>query len=238
MNVADLMTRNVITAGLGTSVRHAADLMLAHRVSGLPVVDDDGQLVGLVTEGDLLRRAELGFADIVHPWQSAVSQAGLARDFVKRHSWRVADVMASPVTTIAETASISEAAQVMDTRGIKRLPVVRERMLVGIISRADLLHCIADERPDPIARGDEAIRISVAARLTEAAATLGGVLPKVTVRDGIVHLWGALASLACRDVARVIVETVPGTRGFEDHTRISPAAEGQSEGTSVLTPRA
>ena len=102
MHVADLMTRKVITVGLGSSVRHAADLMLNHRISGLPVVDDAGLLAGLVTEGDLLRRAELGVPDTAHPWQAATSPAGLTRDFVKRNSWRVSDVMTSPVTTVSE----------------------------------------------------------------------------------------------------------------------------------------
>ena len=186
--------------------------MLNHRISGLPVVDDAGLLAGLVTEGDLLRRAELGIPDAAHPWQAATSPAGLTRDFVKRNSWRVSDVMTSPVTTVSESTSIADVARLMDARGVKRLPVLQDGALVGIISRADLLHCIADDRPADIAQGDDAIRTSVAARLRDATVLLGGDLPTVTVRDGLVHLWGTVRSADCHDVTRVIVDGVPSAQ--------------------------
>lgn len=216
MNVADLMTRNVVTVGPGTSVRHAAELMLAHRVSGLPVVDDDGAVVGLVTEGDLLRRAELG----------GVSAAGSsaedeARGLVKSQSWRIADVMAVPVVSVTEATAISEVVRLLDTHGIKRLPVLRDGHLVGIVSRADLLHCIADARPERIAQGDDALRISVAARLREARDTIGD-LPTVTVRDGVVHLWGSVGSIAARDAARVVAESAPGAGDCSNHLTVTP----------------
>jgi len=229
MNVADLMTRNVVAVGLGNSVRHAAQLMLSHRVSGLPVVDDSGTLVGLVTEGDLMRRFELGLPDTPsHPWIGAVSPEGTARDFVKRRSWRVADVMAAPVVTVTETTTIAEAAKLLDTRGIKRLPVLRDGRLVGILSRADLLHCIADGQSAEIARGDDAIRLSVAARLQEAGTVLG-TAPTVTVHNGIVHLWGIMRTEASRDAARVVVEGLAGVNGLDDHTTVSsPVISGKA----------
>lgn len=215
MNIADLMTRNVVSVGPGTGVRHAAELMLRHRVSGLPVIDDSGTLVGMVTEGDLLRRLQPGLPGRV----SQETSAGAARDFVRRRSWRVSDVMTTPVVTTTEAASIADAAQVLETRAIKRLPVLRNGQLVGLLSRADLLHCVADERPPEIAKGDEAIRLSVATGMRDAEAILM-TPPTVIVRHGVVHLWGVLPSKASRDAARVIAENVPGTVGVEDHTTI------------------
>lgn len=220
MHVADLMTRNIVSVGPGTGIRHAAELMLKHRVSGLPVIDDSGTLVGMVTEGDLLRRLQPFLpGPRAQKWSEAGSPAGAARDFVKRRSWRVSDVMTTPVVTITETASVADAAQVLDTRAIKRLPVLRNGHLVGLLSRADLLHCVADERPPEIARGDDALRLSIATSMREAE-TILGTPPTVIVWHGVVHLWGALPSEASRDAARVIAENVPGTAGVEDHTTI------------------
>jgi CBS domain-containing protein len=219
MIVADVMSRALVTVMPGHSVRHAAQIMLDHHVSGLPVVDDLGQLVGMLTEGDLLRRVEFGPTDALPRWLAATSPDGVALDYVKSHSWRVSDVMTKPVVTITESAPLADAAALFGTRGIKRLPVVRGAQLVGLISRADLLGVIATTMPEFVAGGDDAIRTSAEARLRDAT-TVFAHRPDVTVANGVVHLWGHVRSQAERDAARVACEGVHGINGVEDHLTI------------------
>ena len=215
MRVADIMSKQLVTLMPGHSVRHAAQIMLEHGVSGVPVVDGD-KLVGILTEGDLLRRVELSTEG--NRSRFPLSSAGTARDFVRTHSWRVADVMSSPVVTINEDMSLADAAVLLSTRGIKRVPVLRDGVLVGILSRADLLKIIVQSRPEQIADGDEALRRAAQARIGELA--LFSVLPMVTVEDHVVHLWGVVRSEAERDAARVAVEAIPGISGMENHLKL------------------
>lgn len=220
MIVADVMSRALVTLMPGHSVKHAAQIMLDHNVSGLPVVDGDGQLVGILTEGDLLRRVEFGPSGERPLWIAANAPEGTARDYVRSHSWRVSDVMSRPVATITEEATLADAAVIFGTRGIKRLPVVRDGQLVGIVSRADLLRRLASAMPDVVSGGDDAIRTSARARLRETAAIFA-VLPEVTVIDGVIHLWGKVRSEAERDAARVACESVHGINGVEDHLTLA-----------------
>src|SRR5262245_17157717 len=155
MKVKDVMATNVVTVSPDNSVKHAAGIMLDNRVSGLPVVDDEGALVGLISEGDLLRRSELGLRIIARSGQSA-SEEERATAYVKSHGWKVADVMSGNVVTVDEERDLSHAATLMVENGIKRLPVIRNGKLVGIVSRADLLPAIATARLDQTAPGDEA----------------------------------------------------------------------------------
>ncbi len=215
MRVADIMSKQLVSLMPGHSVRHAAQIMLDHRVSGLPVVDA-GKVVGLLTEGDLLRRIELGSEGRVSPL--LLSPGGVARDFVRTHSWRVADVMSAPVITVNEEMTLTDAALLLSTRGIKRVPVVRDGALVGILSRADLLKVIALSRPEHIAEGEEALRRAAQARIGEL--TVFAVPPMVTVEGHVVHLWGEVRSRAERDAARVAVETIPGLESIEDHLKV------------------
>ena len=215
MRVSDIMSKQLVTLMPGHSVRHAAQIMLEHRVSGVPVVEND-TVVGMLTEGDLLRRVELGTEG--KPQHSAVSPAGTARDFVRTHSWCVADVMSSPVVAVVDTMSLADAAVLLSTRGIKRVPVLHDGQLVGILSRADLLKIIAQSRPERMVEGDEALRRAAQARVSELG--VFAVAPTVTIEGRIAHLWGTVRSQSERDAARVAVETVPGLAGTEDHLRI------------------
>lgn len=226
MNASDLMSTTLVTLSPGSSVRHAARLMLDQNVSGLPVVDDAGKVVGMVTEGDLIRRAELGIPGLrPSRWLGAVSPEGAARDYVRRHSWRVADVMSSPVVSVDVDAPAAEVAALLDARGIKRVAVTREGRLAGIVSRADLLRLVADHDPGQIAAGDDALMRSALTRLRDMSG-LVETCPTVTVENGIVHLWGTVGSEAERDACRVAVESVPGVGGVADHLTVtaSPAA--------------
>ena len=215
MNVADIMTRDLVSLMPGHSVRHAAQIMLEHRVSGVPVVEND-KVVGMLTEGDMLRRVELGTEG--RSLHFLLSPDGAARDFVRTHSWRVADVMSSPVVTVADTMPLADAAVLLSTRGIKRVPVLRGGQLVGVLSRADLLKIIAQSQCEKAVEGEEALRRAAQARLAEIP--IFATAPIVTVEGHVAHLWGVVRSQAERDAARVAVEAVPGLGGTEDHLRL------------------
>lgn len=216
MKVADVMTTEVVTVSLNNAVRQAAKLMLQHGVSGLPVLDDDNKLVGVITEGDLLRRSELGFSAVADHSPGTLSNDDRARAYAKSHAWRVGDVMVEELVTVTEDASVGEAAALMQERRVKRIPVLRNGMLVGIISRADVLQAIVAAKPESIASGDEAIRRSILVRLSEDTG-LTDANVGVTVKDGLVHLWGDVPSAACRRAARIVAEEVPGVKGVVEH---------------------
>ncbi len=218
MRIRDLATFRVFTASPDTSVRHAAKIMLEHRISGLPVINDDMKLVGIITEGDLIRRFEMGLGRIQQT-EGADRQARDARDYVKRHSWKVGDVMTRNVVTIGEKESVGRAAQLLEERGIKRLPVTSEGKLTGIVSRSDLLRVLAVSAPEPIAAGDEALRTSIATRLQEVFGSRGAHI-NISTLDGNVRLSGELASSDERDAARVIVENILGVKCIENELRI------------------
>lgn len=217
MLAKDLMTSKVVTVGTGNSIWHAAQIMLDHDVSGLPVVDDSGRLAGMLTQGDLLHRIELGTegADVA-PEQRLGA-------YVKAHSWNVGDVMTATVVSAGEETPIHAVATLMDRHRIRRLPVVREGKLVGIISRKDLLRVIAAAKRDTIPPGDDAMRRAILARLT-VNPDLRGAHLTVTVSGGIVHLGGTIGSDAEREVARVTAGGVRGVEGVCDHMQVLDSA--------------
>ena len=158
MNAKDVMTRTVVTVSPDHSLRHAARIMLDRGISGVPVVDDDSRLVGIVTEGDLLRRSELTGPGLSS--QQPETSDEKARAYVKSRSWKVADVMSSDLVPVDEETPVARIAALMSERGIKRVPVMRGRRLVGIVSRADLLRVLIAAKIDDAASGDDAIRRS------------------------------------------------------------------------------
>ena len=216
MKVEDVMSTKLITVSPDNAVRQAARLMMENRVSGLPVVDDRGRLVGLVTEGDLLRRTELGLSAVADPSHQPISPDDRAQLYAKAHAWRVGDVMVREVITVSADLHVARAAALMQERGIKRLPVVADGKMLGIVSRADLLRAIMVATPDRTASGDEAIRRSIMTRLNEDTG-LEGLEVGVTVADGLVHLWGNVESEALRTAARIVAESVRGVSGVVEH---------------------
>ncbi|HEV7305829.1 CBS domain-containing protein [Ensifer sp.] len=214
MRVKDVMTPAVVTLSPDNSIRQAARIMLESHVSGLPVVDGDGALVGVLSEGDLIRRTELGGG-------GPAAQATLAADeraqaYIRRSSWRVGDAMTTDPVTIDEDAPLARVAALMQERSIKRVPVLKDGRLIGIISRADLLQAILEAKQDETATGDDAIRRSILIRLGENTG-LEGLDIKVAVSDGVVHLWGNVDTEDCRRAARVLAEGVRGVRGVVEH---------------------
>lgn len=227
MLAKDIMTSQVVTAMPETSIRHAVEIMLERGVSGLPVVDDTGSLVGIITEGDLLERGELGALLYLPSSRRPKRSDALARAFVKGHSWKVGDVMARNVISAEENTPLGRVAALMIERHIKRVPVVRDGRLVGMVSRSDLLRGILSVENDSTAPGDAAIRRSILTRLDEIGAGTCARLA-VVVSDGIVRLEGSVGSESEREAARVVAEGVNGVAGVVDHLQVEPTDENRS----------
>src|ERR1700726_452887 len=159
MKAEDIMTRRVISVAPEASILESARLMLQHRVSGLPVIDAAGRLVGVVTEGDFLRRVEVGTERKRPRWLEFIAGPGrLATEYVHSHGRKVADVMTGEPITVGEDTPIEEVVRLMERRRIKRLPVMRGTKVVGIVSRANLLHALASVAREalPAAKDDQA----------------------------------------------------------------------------------
>ena len=212
------------TGGTDEGERCDARLMINLRISGVPVMDRDGRLVGIVTEGDLLRRVETGTERHRPRWSEPFSSSSrLAAAYIKSHAKRVADIMTREVFSVEELATLGEIADLLETKHIKRVPVVHDGKIVGIISRADLLKVLASGGAKTAhEEQDRTIRAQLLAELREqkwADASEG----RVVVSDGVVHLWGIVGSEDERRALRILAENTPDVRGIEDHTEFAPA---------------
>lgn len=222
MQARDVMTSMVVTVLPETPVREVARLLLEKRISAVPVTDLSGTLLGIVSEGDLMRRPECGTERPRSWWLSLLSSPeDAALDYVKSHGLRAGDVMTRELVTVEPDTPLEEVAHLLERHRIKRVPVLKAGRLVGILSRADLLRGLAARRevPPPDA-DDRAIRRAVEARLREA-----GVQPtfvSVVVTNGVVHLWGALPSESERRAAQVAAEQVPGIRAVRCEIGLLP----------------
>jgi len=218
------MTTSVATIGQHATVREAAKLMLERGVSALPVPDGKGRLLGIISEGDLVRRAELGTAGTRSWWLRLLTMTGesTAADYVKTHSTRVCDVMSSPVISVAEATPLGKIALLLEKHRIKRVPVIRSGQLVGIVSRADLVRQLAIAPPTRRSslRSDRSLRRSMMKRLRES--DVDATYVNVSVSGGALHLWGGVRSEAERQALRVAAEGVPGVRIVENHTLVMP----------------
>jgi len=216
MKAKDIMTTRIATVCPGHGVRRAAEIMLERRVSGLPVVGEDGRLVGILTQGDLLRRTNLGR----RPDSGRGRTERQARDRTGGPIRKVEDVMTRDVITIAEDTSVARMAALMKEYSIKRLPVLRDGQLIGIVSRTDLLRAIVAASPETPPDGDEAIRRNVLARLAEAGNVELARL-SIAVTDGVVELCGAVGSESERKWVCAAAESADGVAGVVDRLHIS-----------------
>jgi CBS domain-containing protein len=219
MKAADFMTAHVISVAPDASVLECVRLMLQHRISGLPVVDAAGTLVGIVTEGDFLRRVEAGTERKRPRWLEFITGPGrLADDYVRSHGRKVVDVMTPDPITIGEDTPVEEIVRLMETRRIKRLPVRRGGKVVGIVSRANLLHALASvgREAAPAGRDDQAIRTRILAELAKQPWAPRDLID-VTVRNGVVELWGVVTADHQREAAAVVCENVPGVKEVKNH---------------------
>ena len=222
MQATDVMTTDVFKATVNTTVNKIATMLLDRHVSAVPVVDDLDQVVGVVSEGDLLHRTENG-TERQHSWWNAHfgEPEELAAEYVKSHGSRARDVMTSPVITVTEETPLAEIAELMEEKHIRRVPVLRDGKLVGIVSRADLLCALAteEEQTETVpSTDDQRIREAVLETLRGLKwASLACI--EVRVRDGVAHLWGLVACDEERRALHIAVENVPGVKGVRDHLR-------------------
>jgi len=202
----DIMTTDVVWVAPDKSVRDVAELISARKLSAVPVIDD-GKVIGIVSEGDLIQREELGTATSIRGQTSARSNA----DYLKSHGMHASDIMSWNVITAVEETPLSEIADTMQTRQIKRIPVMRNEKLVGIVSRSDIVKTLA-ARPEgagePVNSDDDIIRFKVIETLMEMPGT-SPWLTSVKVSKGVVHLDGTIQDETAKEPSRVAVEQVP-----------------------------
>jgi CBS domain-containing protein len=230
MRAMDVMTTDVITVDPDTTVQALAMLLAERGISGAPVVDANGRLLGVVSEGDLLHRAEIGAArrhrERRRSWWLDHYASENAREYVKDHGRTVRDVMTRQVVSVAEDTELAEVAALLEARRIKRVPVVRDGKVVGIISRANIVRAVGATKGAPARAGeddDRSIRARILGELgrEEWAST---IWPEdVIVRDGVVHFWISDNEPAeKRQALRVAAESVSGVRGIEEHLLPAP----------------
>lgn len=219
MNAQDVMTRDVITIDPDATVLQAARLMLQNHISGLPVVDKEGSLVGVLSEGDFLRRRETRTEKPRSRWLEFIMGPGkMAAEYTHTHGSRVGEVMTTAVQTVDENAALEDIIELMERYRIKRVPVMSGSTLVGIVTRSNLMHAMVSmARVTPAAAKDDgAMRDQLLAELkNEKWAPIA--MTNVVVRDGVVELWGAITDERQREALKVAAENIPGVKEVKDH---------------------
>jgi CBS domain-containing protein len=227
MQAKDIMTTNVITVTADATVRDIARLLLERRISAVPVVDADGSLIGMVSEGDLMRRTETGTERHPSWWLGLLASPDeRAIAYVKSHGGHAVDVMTRHVVSVGENDTLEAIADQLEKHHIKRAPVLRDGKIIGIVSRADLLHGLVARQAAPESTAeDTAIRSAAEAALDDAGINRGFV--NVVVSGGVVHLWGAVDSDAQKQAARVAAEGVLGVKRVRDQIGVlTPGVRG------------
>jgi CBS domain-containing protein len=218
MRAHQIMTRPVITVTPETTIVEAANTMLQKHISGLPVVDAAGKFAGIISEGDFIRRSEIGTQRKRGRWLKLILGPGkAATDFVHEHGRKVAEIMTPEPLSITEDTGLEEIVQLMEKNNVKRLPVLRGDKIVGIVTRTNLLQAVASlarQVPDPTA-DDDHIRNRVIDALEKNDWCPFGL--SVVVRDGIVHLSGVITEERSRQAAIVAAENVTGVKKVHDH---------------------
>lgn len=221
MDARDIMTSPVVTAGPDTTVLEIVQLMLENRISAIPILDNPGKLIGLVSEGDLMRHTEIGGERPTRWWLSAFRGAvSMAEAFVKTHGLKASEIMSRNVITAREDTPIWEIADTLEKNHIKRLPVIRKDRLVGIVSRANLLQAITAQRDQGLetpSKDDRAIRDELVAQL-KAKHWLNTRHLNIVAQDGVVHLWGLVNADSQRDALKVAAGNISGVKEVVDHT--------------------
>lgn len=220
MKVQDVMTKDVITVSPGVSIHVAAKLMVEHGVSGLPVVDDHGRLVGILSEGDLIVRQKP--RALPHWWQLFFDDGErLAREYRKAMGVTVAEAMTAPVIFVSPDASIEKAAALLAERGIRRLPVVADGALVGIVSRADLVKALVSSPEGHVALTDAQL-VSEMKRRMAMEPWVSDRRLLIEARDGVVSLWGAVESEEEQAALETMARSIQGCGGVDTHLIVRP----------------
>lgn len=219
MKAEDVMTRDVISITPDATVLQAARLMLQHHISGLPVVDEDGRLVGVLSEGDFLRRQETRTERKRSRWLEFLMGPGrIAVEYSHSHGSKVAEVMTIDVQTVDESTVLEDIVELMERKRIKRVPVVCGGELVGIVTRSNLMHAMVSMArvAQPVAEGDAAIRERLLAEFQKET-WAPAAMTNVVVRDGVVELWGVIVDERQRTAMKVAAENIPGVTAVNDH---------------------
>lgn len=225
MHALQVMTRPVVTVPADATVFAAADILLGARISGAPVIDPDGTLVGVVSEADLMNRPEIGTIPSKSWLQRLLADdATQARDYVRSHSHHVADVMTREVVTATERMPLRDVAALMQRHRVRRVPVVRDGRVVGIVSRANLLQGLLarETHPSEAECSDEALRAKVTDELVRHGWISG--IANAVVDKGVVHLWGVVNTTICKDAVRIAVENISGVRRVVNNIVVMPQA--------------
>jgi CBS domain-containing protein len=230
MQAKDIMTPCAIAVSPDTPIYAIARALAEYRISGVPVVDG-GKVVGIVSEGDLMRRPELGTDKSRRSWwlEMLMDETELAKEFVKTHGKLARDVMSSPVVSVNEDTPVADVAATLEKHHIKRVPVLRDGRLVGIISRANLVQCLAAsggrDIERPTAASDEEIRQRLIETLEKQPwASVHNT--SVFVRNGVVELWGFVESEDEKRATRIAAEEIPGVKQVIDHRALRPVTVG------------
>ena len=219
MKAEDVMTRDVISIGPDKTVLQAARLMLQHHISGLPVVDKDGKLVGVLSEGDFLRRRETRTEHKRSRWLEFLMGPGrIAAEYSHSHGSKVAEVMTTEVQTVDELTALEDIVDLMERKRIKRVPVVCGGQLVGIVTRSNLMHAMVSMArvAQPSAKDDMTIREKLLAEFQKEI-WAPAAMTNVVVRDGVVELWGVIVDERQREAMKVAAENIPGVKSVNDH---------------------
>jgi CBS domain-containing protein len=228
MNASDVMVTNVITISVDASIGEAASILLNNHISGAPVVNEKGELVGIVSEGDLMRRPEIGTSRRHSWWLELISSdQSQAFEYVKSHSRKVSDVMTRDAITAKSDAPLGDIAAMLERNRIKRVPILEGNKIVGIVSRANILQALASatkKLPSLTSIDDSELRKKVIARL--AAEPWRPTMLTVTVQDGTVELWGLVHSVEEKRAAQLAAELTPGVRVVVDNIIVQPVGSG------------
>ena len=230
MKASDVMVSNVITVPITATIGETAAILLNNHISGAPVLGEKGELVGIVSEGDLMRRPETGTAKPPSWWLELISsERSLASEYIKSHSRKVVDVMSRNVVTASPDTPLGDIAALLERNRIKRVPIVEGGKIVGIVSRANILQALASaskKLPSLTSESDAELRRKVMARL--AAEKWRPTMLTVTVQDGTVDLWGLVHSSEEKKAARLVAELTPGVRSVVDNIVVQPVGSGWS----------
>lgn len=216
------MTVGAVTVPAEAKLDNAAQLMIEHGISGLPVVDGKGELIGMLTERDLLHRKEIGTEKHRPRWiEIFVDPTELAEQYVHERGRKVADAMSRNVVSLPESASLEEIVAAMEKHGFKRIPIVREGRVIGIVSRANLLRALSGrlDRVSPPLKSDLEIREHIMTELQKTDWAPFGTI-NISVHDRIVDLDGTVTNRSIREALRVAAENAPGVKEVRDNLRV------------------
>jgi CBS domain-containing protein len=219
MYAKDVMISTVISVEPNSTILQAARQMLQHHISGLPVIDHDGGLVGILSEGDFLRRRETATERRHSRWLEFLMGPGrLAVEYSHSHGSKVAEVMTPDVHTVTEDTSLEEIVELMERYRVKRLPVMRGKKVVGMVTRSNLMRAMVSlSRAEPkTGKDDASIREMLLAEMQKES-WAPAAMANVVVCDGVVELWGVIIDERQREALKIAAENIPGVRAVKDH---------------------